>query len=232
MKLVIFDCDGTLVDSQHIIVAAMNEAFVAEGLPERPAREVLSIVGLSLPLAVERLLPEAAPSVVGAVTDGYRSAFGRLRRDPTHHEPLYPGIMDLIHTLSARDDVLLGVATGKSVRGVDALFDRMNLHTHFFTIQTADTHPSKPHPSMIIQAMTEAAVGPADAIMIGDTTYDIEMARNAGVRGLGVAWGYHDSLALHRAGAHAIASDAQQLQTALLESLAGSESATEPGGDA
>jgi phosphoglycolate phosphatase len=219
MKLVIFDCDGTLVDSQHIIVAAMNEAMVVHDLPALPAPQVLSIVGLSLPLAVERLLPAATPAAVQAVTQGYKDAFGRLRRDPAHHEPMYPGILDLIHTLSARQDVRLGVATGKSVRGVNALFDRMDLHSHFFTIQTADTHPSKPHPSMIELSLAEAGVGRGDAVMIGDTTYDIEMACNAAVAGIGVSWGYHDMDALHRAGARTIASDAAELQESVLDIL-------------
>jgi phosphoglycolate phosphatase len=219
VKLVIFDCDGTLVDSQHIIVAAMNEAMVVHDLPPLPAPQVLSIVGISLPLAVERLLPAASPAAIEAVTQGYKDAFGRLRRDPAHHEPLYPGILGLIHALSAREDVLLGVATGKSVRGVNALFDRMDLHHHFFTIQTADTHPSKPHPSMIEISLAEAGVGPGDAVMIGDTTYDIEMACNAAVAGIGVSWGYHDTDALHRAGARSIVADAAELHDSVLDIL-------------
>lgn len=219
MKLIVFDCDGTLVDSQHIIVAAMNMAFERHGLPKMQANEVLSIVGLSLPLAVARLLPDASTENVELVSDAYRDAFGQLRRDPAHHEPLYPGMLDVIHALSADDDVLLGIATGKSVRGVMALFERMALESHFFTVQTADTHPSKPHPSMIATAMAEAGVEPDDTVMIGDTTFDMEMAKRANVHAVGVAWGYHPVEALHRAGAGFVASDAGQLHRGVSEML-------------
>ncbi len=211
MKLVIFDCDGTLVDSQHLIVEAMNRAFAASDLPSLSREKVLSVVGLSLPLAIERLIPHESPATIAAVTDGYRDSFGVLRRDPTNHEPLYDGIRDIIEALSARDEVLLGVATGKSVRGVEALFERMDLTAHFVTIQTADTHPSKPHPSMIETAMREAGAEATDTVMIGDTTYDMEMARFAGVAPIGVSWGYHPVADLERAGAQAIAYDAGEL---------------------
>jgi phosphoglycolate phosphatase len=106
--------------------------------------------------------------------------------------------------LSGRPDTVLGIATGKSRRGVDAIFERMNLHPHFVTIQTADGHPSKPHPSMIRSAIHETGAEAAATVMIGDTTFDIKMARNAEVASIGVAWGYHPVDHLKRAGAHAI----------------------------
>ncbi|MCB1512576.1 MAG: HAD-IA family hydrolase [Hyphomicrobiaceae bacterium] len=219
MYLVLFDCDGTLVDSQHIIVAAMQRAFEANNIEPLPASAVLSIVGLSLPLAVERLLPEAEPHTVARVTESYRDAFGVLRRDPAHHEPLYPGMLEIIHDLSARPDVLLGVATGKSIRGVNALFERMQLAPHFATIQTADTNPSKPHPAMIQTALVETGTVPERTVMIGDTTFDVEMARLASVGALGVSWGYHPTAALTAAGAHSIADDAETLHASILGHL-------------
>ena len=207
MKLVIFDCDGTLVDSQHIIVAAMDQAFTENGLVPLPRTKTLSIVGLSLPYAIEMLLPGRERKLVLSVNDAFRAAFGTLRRNPEHVEPPYPGCMDCILELSGRDDVVLGLATGKSRRGVDALFERLNLTPHFITIQTADEHPSKPHPSMIRTAIAEAGVRAADTVMVGDTTYDIAMATNAEVAGIGVSWGYHDVADLKGAGAHAIVGD-------------------------
>jgi phosphoglycolate phosphatase len=204
MKLVIFDCDGTLVDSQHIIVAAMDLAFAQNGLTPLPRLQTLSIVGLSLPLAIEQLLPGEDRKLVLSVNEAFKGAFHTLRHNPEHVEPPYPGCMDCLQALSQRDDIVLGLATGKSRRGVDALFERLNLSPHFITIQTADGHPSKPHPSMIRTAMAEAGVRAADTVMIGDTTYDIEMAANADVAGIGVAWGYHEVAALKEAGAHAI----------------------------
>ena len=148
-RLVIFDCDGTLVDSQHMIVEAMGRAFDVHDLPRLPRETVLSIVGLSLPIAVHRLLPDAPRDRVTGVSEAYKQAFGELRRDPAHHEPLYPGALEAIAALVDRPDVLLGIATGKSRRGVDGIFERFGLAPHFVTVQTADDNPSKPHPEMI-----------------------------------------------------------------------------------
>jgi phosphoglycolate phosphatase len=220
MKLVIFDCDGTLVDSQHIIVAAMDQAFTANGLTPLPRAKTLSIVGLSLPYAIEQLLPGEDRKLVLSVNDAFKSAFGTLRHNPDHVEPPYPGCMDCIKALSQRDDVVLGLATGKSRRGVDALFERLGLAPHFITIQTADGHPSKPHPSMIQTAIAEAGVRTADTVMVGDTTYDIAMAGNAEVASIGVAWGYHDVAELKGAGAQAIVYDYADLIPTINQLLA------------
>ena len=205
MKLVIFDCDGTLVDSQHFIVEAMNMSFQANGLELLPRDKILSGVGLSLPYAIERLIPDHPKKTILAVSDGYREAAGRLRSSSNSHEPLYEGINEVVEALRSRDDTVLGIATGKSVRGVDRLLEHMNWVGHFVTIQTADTHPSKPHPSMIETAMREAGAEPENTIMIGDTTFDIRMAHNARVASLGVAWGYHAVADLELEGAHDVA---------------------------
>ncbi|MFT5508009.1 MAG: phosphoglycolate phosphatase [Hyphomicrobiaceae bacterium] len=211
LKLVIFDCDGTLVDSQHLIVDAMNMGLRANGLDEMPREKILSIVGLSLPIAIETLLPDHPPEMIAAVTDGYRDGFTVLRAKPDSHEPLYDGIEDVIEALAARDDVVLGIATGKSIRGVDRLLNHMNWTGRFVTTQTADTNASKPHPEMIETAMREAGTEPQNTIMIGDTTFDMRMALNAGVAALGVSWGYHPVDALHTEGAHAVAHAAAEL---------------------
>lgn len=206
MKLVLFDCDGTIVDSQHMIVAAMSGAFAEVGLEAPPRADILSVVGLSLIPAVSRLLPaDCDPLLAADLADRYKSAFRVLRTDPVNHEPLYPGARSVIESLAGRTDVVLGVATGKSRRGVDALFERERLADLFATIQTADDHPSKPHPSMIRQALRETSVDPQDAVMIGDTTFDVEMALAAEIIPIGVAWGYHDRQMLDASGAAAIA---------------------------
>jgi phosphoglycolate phosphatase len=215
MHLVIFDCDGTLVDSQHMIVAAMNGAFAAAGRPALPREQVLSIVGLSLPMAVAALIPDGTRDEVEAITDGYRQAFQQLSKDPEHQEPLYPGIPDLLTWLAKRDDVLLGVATGKSRRGVDRIVARHGLEGMFITVQTADTHPSKPHPSMIETALGETGAHADRAVMIGDTSFDMEMSRAAGVTAFGVSWGYHPVGELKRSGAHAVFDTADALRGAL-----------------
>ena len=222
-RLVIFDCDGTLVDSQHVIVAAMELAFAGAGL-DRPKRDaVLSIVGLSLPEAMWRmkLAHDIAPDegLLHRLVEGYKQAFGQLRNDPAHDEPMFPGALEGVQALAEREDIVLGIATGKSRRGVDRLLARFGLEDHFTTIQTADDAPSKPHPAMLVQALQEADVTADAAVMVGDTSFDIEMARGAGMPGLGVAWGYHPVEALEAAGASHIAEDFADLIEAIWSHL-------------
>lgn len=203
-KLVILDCDGTLVDSQNGIWEAMVHAFSGLGLPVPTRAATLAIVGLSLPEAFAVLAPDCAPAVRGKLAERYKSAFLELKRDPAHHEPLFEDIGGAIEALSVRKDIVLGIATGKSRRGVDRLFAREAWAKHFHTVQTADDHPSKPHPAMIHAAMTEAGVAPERTVMVGDTTFDVQMALAAGSGALGVAWGYHPVAELREAGAHGV----------------------------
>lgn len=191
LRLILFDVDGTLVDSQATIVACMTEAFVAEGLEPPQRAAILSIVGLSLPQALAQLAATQTIPVQDALVAGYKRAYQAARlREGAAHSPLYPGARAALDTLHAVPEYLLGVATGKSQRGLDALIEGHDL-TMFVTRQVADHHPSKPHPSMILTAMSETGIPPADTVMIGDTTFDMEMGRAAGVTTIGVDWGYH-----------------------------------------
>ena len=210
-RLIIFDCDGTLVDSQHLIVAAMEQAFDAAKRPPPPREAILGIVGLSLPEAIWRLSEGEEEETVMKITDGYRDAFGALRQDPKHNEPMYEGAHDAILKLAENDNIVLGIATGKSRRGVDKLLERFELTPYFSTIQTADDAPSKPHPGMIERALAETGAQATNTVMIGDTTFDMEMARNAGVKSLGVSWGYHPVHLLNQEEVHGIADDYAQL---------------------
>jgi phosphoglycolate phosphatase len=200
-RLALFDCDGTLVDSQHTICSAMTSAFIAMGreppAPERTRR----IVGLSLVEAMQALLPGEAAWVHADLAERYKRAFLDLRGRGLVEEPLFDGIKELLDRLEA-DGWLLGVATGKSDRGLGLCLDCHRLAGRFVTLQTADRHPSKPHPSMIEQAMADAGAGPATTMMIGDTSFDMAMARAAGATAIGVAWGYHAPEELRAAGAH------------------------------
>lgn len=215
MKLVIFDCDGTIVDSQHSIVAAMEAAFAEAGLAAPARADIVGVVGLSLVPAVAMLAPELPRGAHIDLAERYKLAFQDIRRREAEHEPLYPGARETITALSRRADVVLGVATGKSLRGLNAVLAREGLADCFATLQTADTHPSKPHPSMIHEAMSHAGVDAADTVMIGDTTFDMEMARHARVAAIGVAWGYHPVAALSESGADVVIDEYRQLEPAL-----------------
>lgn len=217
MKLVLFDCDGTLVDSQHVIVAAMGRAFARAELA-MPSREaVLGIVGLSLVEAMQRLGEDDPRFPAERLAELYREAFRELRTEPDFSEPMFPGMRALIDRLAARDDLLLGIATGKSQRGVAAVLAHHGLEGRFVTIQTADDAPSKPHPAMVLQAMAATGAEPMDTVLIGDTSFDMVMARAAGARAIGVSWGYHAPDLLTQSGAERLATDADELQRAIDE---------------
>jgi phosphoglycolate phosphatase len=202
LKLVIFDCDGTLVDSQHMILSAMREAYGTHGLPVPDRETLLSVVGLSLPQLFEKLGKGTPGFPVASLCDGYRTAFQALRAAETHHlEPLYPGAATTVAALAKRDDVVLGIATGKSQRGVRGVLTRHGLIDHFVTIKTADDAPSKPDPGMVLDAMREAGAEARDTVVVGDTVFDIMMARAAGAAAIGVAWGYHSRDSLLETGA-------------------------------
>jgi len=192
-RLILFDVDGTLVDSQASIVAAMTAAFdaLSQPVPERAA--ILGIVGLSLDHGIARLAPDLPRQTQTTLTAAYKEAFHahRLQDGAADRSPLYPGARAALDTLAARPDTLLGVATGKSRRGLDALLEMHDLTGFFVSCQVADDHPSKPHPSMIEAALLETGTGRESAVMVGDTTYDMQMARAAGVPGIAVSWGYH-----------------------------------------
>ncbi|PTQ12816.1 haloacid dehalogenase [Sphingomonas oleivorans] len=216
-RLAIFDCDGTLVDSQHNICTAMQQGFVAAGLTPPSREATLNIVGLSLVEAMQALLPDADPDLHVALGDHYKRAFTDLRAGGLVHEPLFEGMADALDALD-RAGWLLGVATGKSDRGLGLCLDHHGLKQRFATLQTADRHPSKPHPSMIHQAMADAGADPQSTVMIGDTSYDIAMAKAAGVTAIGVAWGYHRPAELYAEGADLVADHPSQL-ISMLEGL-------------
>lgn len=214
MKLAIFDCDGTLVDSQADICAAMDAAFRAAGLipPDRHATR--RVVGLSLHEAMRQLHPKGAHEDHASLTELYKDAFRARRASGAVAEPLYEGIAALVADL-ADSGWQLAVATGKSDRGLAHCLEMHGLTGHFVSLQTADRHPSKPHPSMIEQCIADAGADRARTAMIGDTVYDIAMAVNAGVRPIGVDWGYHETDELIEAGAEAVATDIAHLRVLL-----------------
>lgn len=217
LKLVVFDCDGTLVDSQHSIVACMESAWRAFGLAALPtAASVRRVVGLPLVESIARLHPGGTGADHAALADCYKQAFVALRRGGPEEEPLFPGVRETVERLS-RAGILLGIATGKGRRGLSVTLSRHDLMEFFVTRQTADDAPGKPHPGMLLQAMAETGAGPEETVMVGDTTFDMMMARNAGVPAVGAAWGYHEPEELHEAGAGAIIQSCADLLSVLPE---------------
>jgi phosphoglycolate phosphatase len=213
--LVIFDCDGTLVDSQANIIRAMENSFALHRLTPPDHHAIRRVVGLSLIETMQTLLPDAGVDVQIQLAEDYKQAFHRLRSiGALVQEPLYPGIADLLKDLHGAG-VTLAVATGKSDRGLGLCLDHHGLRDYFSTLQTADRHPSKPHPSMIQQCLADTGKTVQDAWMIGDTVYDIKMAVNAGVKSIGVDWGYHDPQDLRAAGAGQVVSDCAALLACL-----------------
>lgn len=216
-RLAVFDCDGTLVDSAANICMAMDQCFGIHGLPVPDRIATRRVVGLSLVEAVRSLHPEGDDLKHRAMAEDYKRAFQMMRGAGSVQEPLFDGIADVIAQLDEAG-WLLGVATGKSDRGLALCLDHHGIAHRFVTLQTADRHPSKPHPAMLEQAMADAGAEPRMTVMIGDTSFDIEMARAAGAHAIGVSWGYHDPDELLDAGAHHVIDHPREL-TALLEAI-------------
>jgi phosphoglycolate phosphatase len=202
--LIVFDCDGTLADSQHIITEAMRFAFQSTGLVAPERSSVLRIVGLSIGEAVGALASDQCQAERDEVARVFRERSTALRLNPAMREPMFPGAASLLRTLTEREDVILGLATGKSRRGAARIIEQNGLDGVFATIQTADDAPSKPHPAMLFHAMKETGTSPETTIMIGDTSYDMLMAASAKVASIGVTWGYHTKAELRHAGARTI----------------------------
>ena len=216
LRLVVFDCDGTLVDSQHGIVAAAEAAWRAHGLKAPDPAAVRQVVGLNLDEALAALIPEADTDLVGRLVAAYKQAHVALRSRPDHHEPLYPGIAELLAALD-RAEILLGIATGKNMRGLRATLARHELAGRFVTLQTPDTCRGKPHPEMVERALADTGATAMTTYVVGDTTYDMQMAYNARVAGIGVAWGYHAPAALLAAGARQVIDHPLDLADILME---------------
>lgn len=201
-KLVVFDCDGTLVDSQHNVIACMNQAFISQGLSPPDEKQIRKYIGLNLEEAVRKYLPESeGEDLPLRLVANYKSAFFDRRQQPDHTEPLYHGTLELIRELDARG-TCMAVATGKSMRGLNAMIEEHGLEGYFVSLQTPDHNPGKPHPQMLEKAMSDSGVGPDQTFMVGDTSFDMMLAQNAGCHAVGVSWGYHSTQELVESGAN------------------------------
>ena len=186
-KLIVFDWDGTLMDSEAKIVASARAAITDLSVPPLANERIRNIIGLGLREAVECLFPEGDEAFHRQFVERYRYHFLIADQTPM---PLFAGAED---TLSALCDqgYMLAVATGKARRGLDRVLDETGLRRHFLTSRCADEAPSKPHPQMLEEIMEELGVAGDETLMVGDTEYDLQMARNAGTRAIGVSYGVH-----------------------------------------
>lgn len=205
MKLVLFDCDGTLVDSVGLIHEVMARTFLHFGHNRPEMSLTKSIIGLTLDIAIARMQgkPHVDDEAI-AMTAHYKSIYAATRAEAGFQEPLFAGITAMIGTLAQRDALLMGAVTGKSRRGLDLIMDTHGFRQHFIVSRTADDCPSKPHPAMVTECCSQTGIVPADTIVIGDAIYDMQMAKAAGAKAVGVAWGYASVEDLWKAGADAI----------------------------
>jgi phosphoglycolate phosphatase len=216
----IFECDGTLVDSGATITAALRVTFEANGLDVPPPNVSRKVIGLSLVEAMAALLPDLSPERHCGLAEDYKLAFQKLRAAGAVEEPLFDGVIELLDVLE-EDGWLLAVATGKSDRGLKHCLEQHDIHARFISLQTADRHPSKPHPSMVEQAVADAGAAPETSIVVGDTSFDMAMAVNAGATGIGVGWGYHDADELIAAGAIGVAEQPRDVLALIREHVDG-----------
>ncbi|QVQ35718.1 HAD-IA family hydrolase [Pseudochrobactrum algeriensis] len=204
MKLVLFDCDGTLVNSGGVIHRCMAETFANAGLRVPELSETQEIIGLTLNLAISQISGIPMGAEVEHLTEQYKQQFRKIRLEHDFDEPLYDGIAELIDALAQQDDILLGMVTGKSRRGVISVMERHGFDRNFLVSRCADDCPSKPHPAMVLECCHETGCDVSQTFVIGDTTYDMMMAGSAGATAIGVNWGYHKPGRLSEAGAATI----------------------------
>ena len=222
LRLALFDCDGTLVDSHRTIQAAMMTAWEAEGLGPLDVDRLIALVGLSLEEVLQQLLPDADSVQLDRLLKAYRAAFVANRSDPTLWEPLFPRALEALDALEGAG-MVLGIATGKTRGALQTVLELHGLADRFLTIQTPDVAPGKPNPTMVLQAASAVGVSPADTVVIGDTVFDIQMARAAKSRSVGVAWGYHDADMLAAQGADRVVDDFADLPHAVADLFEGSD---------
>ena len=212
MRLVIFDLDGTLIDSEALIVDTVVTSFndVGQAVPDR--KTIRSVSGITLKDALDILAPGVSAERATAIGEAYRA---RYRASANSREPLFAGALEALDGLQLDPQTILAVATGKGYHGAVTLLERHGLIARFNSIQTPDHNRGKPDPQMIATAIEKAGATRAETVMVGDTVHDMRMARAGGVKAIGVAWGYHEIDELRAAGADVVIDRFDQLDGAI-----------------
>jgi phosphoglycolate phosphatase len=213
--LVMFDMDGTLIDTQALITEHMTATFEGAGLVAPTPAESRRVIGLSLPVALGRLAQSDDVALIDRLVDDYKAHYRASVVTDNGREGLFPGALDALKRLRAIPDVVLGIATGKGLHGVHRILEIHGIADYFVTLQTPDHNPSKPHPGMMYRAMSETGATAEQTVMIGDTTFDIEMGKAAGAKAIAVSWGYHETDELLAAGADASIDRYDELDAAI-----------------
>ncbi len=188
-QLLVFDWDGTLADSEACIIDAMQLATAEAELPKCNDAQIRDVIGLSLEGAIEALFPEAEISVRNSVADRYREYYFSTSTSPV---PVFEGVVEILEKLN-QENYFLAVATGKSRRGLDRSLNETGLDKYFHTTRCADETISKPNPQMLIEIIEFFGLEAVDALMIGDSEYDLQMANNAGTESVAVSYGVHNA---------------------------------------
>ena len=213
MRLVVFDLDGTLIDSEKLIVDTVTRAFSAVGHKVPSEDDIRATSGITAREAMAILAPGATPERVDAILESYRTHYRAVAG--VSREPLFRGALEALDRLAKADDTTLAVATGKGYRGATALLEAHGLADRFQSVQTPYHNAGKPNPQMLETAMSRAGVDRAPTVMIGDTVHDMRMAKSAGVSAIGVSWGYHLAVDLHSSGADMVIDSFEELDAAI-----------------
>ena len=216
MRLIVFDCDGTLVDSQQTIITATEAALGAHDFASPDRRDILYAVGLPVDVAMRRHAPEASDDQIINMLDIYRETYQQLVQQDDRGQVMFEGMHEQIIKLGNMDDTLLGIITMKSRRGLERVVDAYDIRQFFQVLKSADDGPGKPNPDLMLDAIRETGVDASQALMVGDTSFDILMAKSAGTKAIGVGWGYQTVEELEESGADAIAETPEDLNDLLV----------------
>ena len=216
-KLILFDYDGTIVDSARMIVKGAIEAFRMCGLPDPDPNKVRENIGKPLATALNVYAPKGYEVNPEMISNAYRKWYAEQGRLGLQDEPLYPGMYELIHDLKNNKEFNIGVATNKSRIALNNGLKKHNLNEVFDITLTMEEAKPKPDPDMAIQAMSKLNIEKKSTVIVGDTINDIGLGVNAGINSIGVAWGYNSIEMLKNEGADFIVKDSKELFETIID---------------